>query len=188
MGPGRPPRPGGGREVGTGGCGRLLRRRGPESGPSLACEEPPRRAATAGRRPSVEEREPGGRLRAAALTGLSAPLSPPGQRFPPPLPAHQRPGPPRPAPPPPSRRGNGGRCCAELDGGGEAAWSGGDTTLLPASVRGGRGCGRRPARRRRRRGRLSPGLMAGLGVEAPGGNREPGPGRGVVAAAEGGPG
>lgn len=47
MGPGRPPRPGDGRVVGTGGCGRLLRRRGPESGPSLACE-PPRRAATAG--------------------------------------------------------------------------------------------------------------------------------------------
>lgn len=46
MGPSRPPRPGAGRGVGTGGCGRLLRRRGPESGPSLACG-PPRRGATA---------------------------------------------------------------------------------------------------------------------------------------------
>lgn len=92
MGPGRPPRPGGGeRGVGTGGSGRLLRRRGPESGPSLACEPPRRRPST-----RLGSRAGERRLRAAALTGPSAPLSLPGPRFPPPRPAPGRPA--RPAP------------------------------------------------------------------------------------------
>lgn len=63
MGPGRPPRPGAGRGVGTGGCGRLLKRRGPESGPSLACG-PPRRGATAKavRRRGARAGRPAGRF------------------------------------------------------------------------------------------------------------------------------